>query len=98
MRTLVVLCALVVSACSESDHKVQDLAACRLEAIKLYPNWPATDDGSVTGVARGHFTEVCMNAKGYEVHCPADLGGLTVWVTQNMDRCYRKAKADGGKP
>jgi hypothetical protein len=93
-RTLVVLCALAVGVCSESDHKVQDLATCQLEAIKLYPNWPADDDGSVTGVARGHYTEICMTAKGYEEHCPADLGGLTVWVAQNTDRCYRKAKTD----
>jgi hypothetical protein len=62
-RTIVVLCALTVGACTESDHKLQDLAACQLEAIKLYPNWPADDDGSVTGVARGHFTEICMTAK-----------------------------------
>jgi hypothetical protein len=94
IRTLVVLFALAVGACTESDHKVQDLAACQLEVIKLYPNWPMDDDGSVTGVARGHFTEVCMTAKGYELQCPADLGGFTVWVTQTNDRCYRKAKAN----
>jgi hypothetical protein len=38
-RTLVVLCALAVGACNEKDHKGQDLAACKLEAVKVYPHW-----------------------------------------------------------
>ena len=38
-RALVVLCALAVGACTESDPKVQDLAACHWEAVKVYPQW-----------------------------------------------------------
>jgi hypothetical protein len=36
-----VLCALAVAACTESTSTEQDLAACQLEAIKVYPHWRA---------------------------------------------------------
>ena len=89
-RTLAVLCVLAVGACSESNHKKQDLAACKLEAIKLYPH----PDGDKDEALIGNFAETCMTAKGYDHDCPADLRGFDEWITQSMDRCYRKAKAD----
>ena len=60
-RTLVVLCALAVGACSESDHKGQDLAACQSEAIKIYPHWRGNMDVGI----RATSTYLCMKAKGY---------------------------------
>jgi hypothetical protein len=38
-RTFVVLCALAVGACDNSATTGQDLAACQLEATKVYPHW-----------------------------------------------------------
>ena len=60
-RTLVVLCALAVGACTESDHKGQDLAACQLEATKVYPHWRGNMDVGI----RATSTYLCMKAKGY---------------------------------
>ena len=73
-----VLCVLAVGACTDSASTGQDLAACQLEAIKIYPHWRAdwkTDDeprpgqieGGVGGLSdMGDFTRLCMKAKGYE--------------------------------
>ena len=60
-RVLAVLCALVLGACSESDHKGQDLAACQSEAIKIYPHWRGNMDVGI----RATSTYLCMKAKGY---------------------------------
>ena len=60
-RVLAVLCALVLGACSESDHKGQDLAACQSEAIKIYPHWRGNMDVGI----RATSTYLCMQAKGY---------------------------------
>jgi hypothetical protein len=41
----------------------------------------------------GHFTELCMKAKGYDfADCPGTGSGT--WVSQTMESCYRKAKTD----
>ena len=53
--------ALAVGACTESDHKGQDLAACQLEATKVYPHWRGNMDVGI----RATSTYLCMKAKGY---------------------------------
>jgi hypothetical protein len=93
-RTLVVLCALAVGACDDSAPTGQDLAACQVEAIKVYPHWRNN-----LGVAgdMGDFTYLCMKAKGYEyadLCSSAKTGVSDSWINETSERCYRKAKAN----
>jgi hypothetical protein len=85
-----VLCTLaVVGACTDSISTKQDLAACKLEAIKIYPNWgadwktdeephrPGQIEGGVGGLSdMGDVTRICMEAKGYEYDPDGNHCGL----------------------
>ena len=92
-RALVVLCALAVGACTESDPKVQDLAACHWEAVKVYPQG-RNDIGAAGDM--GDFTYRCMKAKGYEYAdaCNPTKTGGDRWINETSEHRYRKAKAD----
>jgi hypothetical protein len=84
-----VLCALAVAACTESDHTVQDLAACQLEATKVYPHWLADnrktadephrqlEGGPGAASDMGYFAYLCMKAKGYEYDANHNRCGIS---------------------
>ena len=51
---------LALGACGQNTR--QDLAECRVEAIKVYPNWKTGGKDDL-----GDFTYLCMKSKGYIV-------------------------------
>jgi len=79
---LAIILLLALSACGPS--KRQDLAECRTEATKVYPNWKKD---SMAG-EMGDFTFLCMESKGYVLSktCPTSGG----WVNETMEDCYQK--------
>lgn len=81
-RTSIVL-LLALGACSQSTG--QDLAACRIDAIKA----------SANDSDRNNYTYLCMKAKGYALTKDATkdctVYGLTGYVASEIKQdCYRK--------
>ncbi len=72
---------LTLGACSQS--KGQDLAACRGEALMLYPNWK--DNNSADHM--GDYIFLCMKTKGYVTSPDCGEG----WTGDTNKSCYRKA-------
>ena len=76
---------LALGACSQS--KGQDLAACQVEAIKVYPHFRERGDMN----DQAEFITYCMFAKGYGFtdRCVTDVGE-SVFLNRNSEDCYRK--------
>jgi hypothetical protein len=77
---------LALGACGQ--NKRQDLAECRMEALKVYPNWKS--DNLAGAVDMGDFTFLCMKKKGYadSLTCPSNPGNG--WISETDEQCYRK--------
>jgi hypothetical protein len=84
LKTLIAIALLLaLGGCGES--KEEDLAACQMEALKLYPNWRA--DNMALATDMGDFTNLCMKVKGYVGDACPPGGG---WASEVLDQCYRK--------
>ena len=90
-RILLVPILLVpVSACENftGHNKARDLASCRMESVKVYPQW-GTDESQAHG--QGDFVEFCMEAKGYWLtNANGGCPNVMKWAEQNMEVCYKK--------
>ena len=78
--------ALLLAGCG--DNKRLAVAECRMNAVKVYPDW-SLDSARETRAA--DFTYFCMQSKGYVMvgvspECPL-MQGIT---TQVSATCYRK--------
>ena len=61
----VVLLAIALAGCGSRAPTSQEVAACRLEAERIYPK--AEGDKSYDVIGKGaEFTKACMLAKGYD--------------------------------
>jgi hypothetical protein len=79
---VLVLLSLPLAGCF-ADQK-QQLAACKLEAIKLYPNEQQQYSAKV-----GDFLKACMGAHGYEYDAFQKMCGSSVGIPTPVDLyCY----------
>jgi len=83
-RWWAIVLLLPLGACGDSKERGSDLAECRTEAIKVYPNWRTNN----LGLDMGDFTFLCMKSKGYVASdaCPLGSG----WEGEIEEKCYRK--------
>jgi len=86
MRKIVAI-VLLLPLGAGGDSKERDLAECRTEAIKVYPNWRTNN--LALALDMGDFTFLCMKSKGYVSNyaTPGPCGG---WEGALEENCYRK--------